>query len=69
MYILQLKELVDQAVCLIASKSDQLQLWHIRFGHASISIIEKLQRLNIIEGLPKLNTKMEAVCGACVWGK
>ena len=42
MYILQLKELADQDVYLIISKPDQLQLWHRRFGHASISIIEKL---------------------------
>ena len=42
MYILQLKELVNQDVCLVANKSDQLQLWHRRLGHASASVIEKL---------------------------
>ena len=62
MYVLQLKELANQDVCLIANKSDQLQLWHRRLGHASASVIEKLQRLNIIEGLPKLNTQIDAVC-------
>ena len=39
MYVLQLKELADQDVCLVANKSDQLQLWHRRLGHASTSII------------------------------
>ena len=69
MYVLQLKELADQDVCLVANKSDQLQLWHRRLGHASISVIEKLQKLNIVEGLPKLNTQSDAVCEACTKGK
>ena len=42
MYVLQLKELADQDVCLVASKSDQLQFWHRRLGHASTSVIEKI---------------------------
>ena len=69
MYILQLKELVDQDICFIANKSDQLQLWHRRLGHASASVIKKLQRLNIIIGLPKLNTQIDAVYEACAKGK
>ena len=69
MYVLQLKELADQDVCLVANKSDQLQLWHRRLGHASTSVIEKLQRLNIVEGLPKLNTHTDAICEACAKGK
>ena len=40
-YVLQLKELADQDVCLVVSKSDQLQLWHRRLGHASTSVTEK----------------------------
>ena len=69
MYVLQLKDLADQDVCLVASKSDLLQLWHRRLGHASTSVIEKLQRLNIVEGLPKLNTHTDAICEACAKGK
>ena len=69
MYILQLKELANQDVCLVVKKSDQLQLWHRRLGHASASVIEKLQRLNIIESLLKLNTQTDAVCETCVKGK
>ena len=69
MYVLQLKELADQDVCLVANKSDQLKLWHRRLGHASTSVIEKLQRLNIVEGLPKLNTQTDAVYEACAKGK
>ena len=69
MYVLQLKELADQDVCLVASKSDLLQLWHKRLGHANISVIEKLQRLNIVEGLPKLNTQTDVICEACAKGK
>ena len=56
-------------MCLLASKSDQLQLWHRRLGHASTSVIEKFQRLNIVEGLPKLNTKNNTICDAYVRGK
>ena len=69
MYVLQLKELADQDVCLVANKSDQLQLWYRRLGHASASVIEKLQRLNIVEGLPKLNTQTDAVYEVCAKGK
>ena len=69
MYVLKLKELADQDVCLISSKSDQLQLWHRILGFTSTSVIEKLQRLNIVEGLPKLNTHTDAICEACAEGK
>ena len=69
MYVLQLKELADQDVCLVASKLDQQQLWHRRLGHASTSVIEKLQMLNIVEGLPKFNTQTDVVCEACAKGK
>ena len=56
-------------MCLVASKSDQLQLWHRRLGHASTSVIEKFRRLNNVEGLPKFNTQINAICEACAKGK
>ena len=69
MYVLQLKELADQDVCLIANKSYQLQLWHRRLSHTSTNVIEKLQRLDIVEGLPKLIIQTDAVCEACAKSK
>ena len=58
LYVIQLKELAEQDVCLVANKSDQLQLWHRRLGHASASVIEKLQRLNIVEELPSSTLRL-----------
>lgn len=44
-------------------------LWHRRLGHVGMSTIEKLLKLDLVVGMPKLNLKLDSVCEACQLGK
>ncbi|KAJ0080961.1 hypothetical protein Patl1_12252 [Pistacia atlantica] len=44
-------------------------LWHRRLGHASINVIAKLSKRDLVHGLPKLALKKDHVCDACAKGK
>ena len=58
--------------CLIANnaKSNELGwLWHRRLGHASIYLIDKLIKNNLVDGIPQLSFKEDKICNACQLGK
>ena len=44
-------------------------MWHRRLGHASMHVISKLYRNDLVIGLPKLSFDFDKVCDACVKGK
>ena len=44
-------------------------LWHRRLGHASMHLISKLNRKDLIKYLPKLNFKKDRICDACQFRK
>ena len=69
MYVVHLDDMADQGVCLLASKKNSVDLWHRSLGHASTSVIKKLLENNLVDGLPKIDLKMESVCKACSQGK
>ncbi|XP_015158901.1 uncharacterized protein [Solanum tuberosum] len=54
--------------CLTAVSSDPW-LWHRKFGHASMHALEKLSRLELVIGLPKLKFEKNHICDACQLGK
>ncbi|MQL97626.1 hypothetical protein Taro_030318 [Colocasia esculenta] len=54
---------------LYASKEQSTELWHRRLGHCSLDGMRKLIKRNLVEGLPKVSTKMDGVCGPCAKGK
>nr|XP_016514693.1 PREDICTED: uncharacterized protein LOC107831444 [Nicotiana tabacum] len=67
-YILNGFENLDSHICL-ASISDDPWLWHKKLGHASMHLIEKLSKHDLVIGLPKLNFSRNHVCDACQIGK
>ena len=49
--------------------SENTFIWHRRLGHASMDLISKLQKQDLVKGLPKLSFEKEGMCDACVKGK
>ncbi|XP_070035000.1 uncharacterized protein [Nicotiana tomentosiformis] len=56
--------LLNSHICL-ASISDDPWLWHKKLGHASMHLIEKLSKHDLVIGLSKLNFSRNHVCDAC----
>ena len=54
-YVVYLKDLSSSNVCLMAKKKDESWMWHRRLGHASMHVISKLCRNDLIVGMPKLS--------------
>jgi len=44
-------------------------LWHTKLGHASWTSISKLQKNNLVRGLPSMSYKDDLLCEACQKGK
>ena len=58
----------NNLTCLSVIDDDPL-LWHNRFGHASLSLMNKLTSKELVIGLPKVKFSDHYVCEACVKGK
>jgi len=54
--------------CLVV-KDDEATLWHKRLGHASMSLLNKLKRKELVRGLPHQNFESNRICKACTKGK
>ncbi|XP_048494574.1 uncharacterized protein LOC125494796 [Beta vulgaris subsp. vulgaris] len=57
----------NNLTCLSAIEDEPL-LWHKRYGHASMSLLNKLSGKELIVGLPTIKVTNHEVCGACVKG-
>ncbi|XP_070014785.1 uncharacterized protein [Nicotiana sylvestris] len=66
-YILDGFEKIDGQICL-TSMSDDPWLCHRKLGHASMHLIEKLSKHELVVGLPKLNFSRTHICDACQIG-
>ncbi|XP_059291073.1 uncharacterized protein LOC132044597 [Lycium ferocissimum] len=51
-------------ICL-ASMGEDPWMWHKKLGHASMRLIEKLARHDLVIGLPKLNYTKDHICDSC----
>ena len=60
--------LPKEKLCLQVIK-DVANLWHNRFGHASLQLIDKLHKQDLVRGLPKIDPNKYEICEACVKGK
>ena len=49
--------------CLVSINED-FWIWHKRLTHASMELIRKLLRKDLIVGLPKLNCSKDKICDA-----
>jgi len=58
----------NNLTCLSVIDDDPL-LWHKRFGHASFSLMNKLNSKDLVVGLPKVKFPGHHICEACVKGK
>ncbi|KAK2436692.1 secreted RxLR effector protein [Trifolium repens] len=54
--------------CLLG-KEDEVQLWHQKLGHLSLSGMKKVVAAEAIRGLPKLKITEGSICGKCQIGK
>ena len=54
--------------CLVAT-DEEVFLWHRRLGHASMSLLEKLESKELVRGLPHQKYKNNKVCKSCAMGK
>jgi len=48
-------------ICL-ASMTDDPWIWHKKLGHASMRLIEKLVKNELVIGLPKLDYSKDHIC-------
>lgn len=65
MYILETdKSSGANSICL-ASVTNERWLWHRRLGHASMSIMDKLGKRKLVNGLPELKFEKGNVCDSC----
>ncbi|CAM8895720.1 unnamed protein product [Rhodiola kirilowii] len=67
-YIVDPSFIPETALCL-ATKMEETGLWHKRFGHASVRLISKLHLMDLVNGLPQVESELEGMCDACVKGK
>ena len=56
------------ALCL-SSLTEQSKLWHQRFGHASLHLLDKLQRKELVRGLPRIQPEDMTHCSECSQAK
>jgi hypothetical protein len=68
LYLLHLK--IQRPVCLeVRGREDEVAWrWHERFGHVNMAALRKLEKEELVQGLPKLG-QVERVCEACQAGK
>ena len=50
-------------------KINQVDLWHLRLGHASHKQIEKNSKCEVVLGIPKFEKVEKSICGPCHIGK
>src|SRR5215469_9632940 len=52
-----------------AEINDASWLWHHRLAHASMDLLSKIIKKDLVIGLPKLNFEKNRICDACQLGK
>ena len=57
-------EITLDAYCLVSLNEDTW-IWHKRFAHASMDLIRKLTRKDLIVSLLKLNYIKDRICDLC----
>jgi len=68
MYLLNLHHASFSINCLL-TKDDDIWLWHMRLCHIHMHHLNKLNRKQLVEGLPKLKFEKDRICEAGQRGK
>ena len=53
----------------LSAFNEDAWIWHKRLGHATMDLISKLSRNDLVDGLPKLKSENNVICDAYVKGK
>ncbi|KAH9780749.1 Integrase catalytic domain-containing protein [Citrus sinensis] len=53
----------------LSSLHDDGWLWHRRLGHASMDLISKIMKNDLVKGLPKISFQKDRICEAYQFGK
>ncbi len=69
LYKIDFDDLSSQSVTCLYSSSDEKWLWHRRAGHINLKHLSKLQKLDLVKGLPKISFKSDLLYKACQQGK
>ena len=69
LYQIRLGELSSQKMSCLLSIKENHQLWNRKLGHASWRLISKLQKNNLVRGLPSMSYKYDLLFEACQKGK
>ena len=67
-YTIDIEKLTCKNQCLSALNDDSW-LWHRRLGHASMHLLSKLSKKEVVRGLPNLLFQKDKICDACQFGK
>ncbi|PKU63217.1 Retrovirus-related Pol polyprotein from transposon TNT 1-94 [Dendrobium catenatum] len=51
------------------STNNDAWLWHRRLCHANIHTLNKISKLDLVVGLPKISFHFDSICDACIHGK
>ncbi len=65
LYKIDFDDLSNQLVTCLYSSSDEKWLWHRRARHINLKHLSKLQKLDLVKGLPKISFKSNLLCDAC----
>ena len=69
LYRINLSELSNQNLTCLVSINGNHWVWHEKHGHVSLRLIPKLQRHDLVRGLPRMSYKDDLLCEACQKGK
>ena len=56
-------------MCLMANRNTVSWLWHRKLGLASFSILNRLVKFDLVDGLPKIKFTQHEICDACARDK
>ncbi|RDX76424.1 hypothetical protein CR513_43584, partial [Mucuna pruriens] len=65
LYKINLIDLTNQNVTCLVSINNYQWSWHKKLGHASLRLISKLEKHNLVRGLPSLMYRTDLLCDAC----
>ncbi|GJZ71485.1 retrovirus-related pol polyprotein from transposon TNT 1-94 [Tanacetum coccineum] len=71
LYTISLKDMMKSSPICLLSKASKTKswLWHCHLSHLNFNTINKLEKPDLVRGLPKLKYAKDHLCSACQMGK
>ncbi|XP_074313649.1 uncharacterized protein LOC141648837 [Silene latifolia] len=64
-YVADLGSIPRETIKCLSVLQNDPNLWHKRFGHVGFSSLNKLYKLDLVEGLPSMKFEIDGVCDVC----